>query len=59
MWIRLETEPEFHFDFFLAERLRMTVADLRARISAEEWITWSVYYGRQAQDRELAAARGK
>ncbi len=58
MWLRLETEPDFHFDFFLAEKLRMTVADLRSRITVEEYVTWSVYYGRQAQDRQLAA-RGK
>lgn len=57
-WIRFETDPEFHFDFFLAERLRMPVAELQTRITMDEWVAWSVYYGRQAQDRELAKARG-
>jgi len=32
----------------------MTVAQLRARMSHPEWISWTVYYGRQAQREELA-----
>lgn len=54
-WIRLETDPEFHFDYFLAEKMGRTVAELRSTISAAEWITWGIYYGRKAQQRELAA----
>jgi hypothetical protein len=32
------------FPFFLAEQLGMTVADLRARLSYEEYIQWRAFY---------------
>lgn len=56
-WLRFETNPSFHFDFFLAEKLGMTVHELRARMSAQEWLEWSIYYGRAAQQRQLAQAK--
>lgn len=31
----------------------MTVADLRSRMSNQEWVEWTVYYGRKAQRREM------
>lgn len=37
----------------------MTVAEMRRRLSAEEWMHWSVYYGRKAQQRELANKRAR
>lgn len=43
----------FAFDFYLAERLRMPVAELRHRLSAQEYMQWGVYYGRRAQQQEL------
>jgi hypothetical protein len=55
-WLRFETEPDFHFDYFLAEKLGRTVGEIR-RMPAEEWINWGVYFGRKAQQRELAAMR--
>lgn len=58
-WLRLETDPEFHFDFFLAERMRCTVAELRRRLSAREYMEWSIYYGRKAQQRELEMLKTK
>lgn len=36
----------------------MTVADLRLRMTGDEWIRWTIYYGRKAQRQELAALRG-
>ena len=41
-------------EFFLAEQLKMTVGELRSRMSSEEFLAWSVYFGRKAQRRELA-----
>lgn len=35
----------------------MTVRELRERLSAPEWVEWSVYYARKAQREELAAKR--
>ena len=59
LWMRFETDPAFNFDFFLAEKLGCTVAELRRRVSSEEWMAWSVYYGRKAQQRELALLRAR
>jgi hypothetical protein len=33
----------------------MTVARLRREMSNAEWVEWSVYFGRKAQRRQLAA----
>lgn len=32
----------------------MSVARMRAEVSGQEYLEWAVYYGRQAQRRELA-----
>jgi len=55
--LRFETDAAFHFDFFLAEKMGCTVGELQRRISADEWLAWSIYYGRRAQQRELARMR--
>ncbi|MGH9891077.1 MAG: hypothetical protein ACREA0_03665 [bacterium] len=47
------------FDFFLAEKLGRSVGELRESLSADEWMRWGVYYGRQAQQAELTALRGQ
>jgi hypothetical protein len=39
----------------LAEKLGMTVADMRYRMSGEEYLGWWIYYGRKAQRMQLAA----
>lgn len=33
----------------------MTVAELHERMPLHEWVAWGVYFGRRAQQRELAA----
>jgi hypothetical protein len=58
-WLKLETDPDFHFDFFLAERMHRTVAEVRRTLSARERMQWSVYYGRKAQQQQLAALKAK
>ncbi len=58
-WLRLETDAEFHFEFFLAEKLGRTITELRQTLTQREFVQWSIYYGRKAQQRELAAARGR
>jgi hypothetical protein len=42
------------FDFYLAEKLGRTVAEMRRTVSAREYMQWSVYYGRKAQAQQLA-----
>ncbi|WP_433117095.1 hypothetical protein [Micromonospora sp. CA-246542] len=51
--MRFETDAEFHFDFFLAEQLKKTVAEIQ-RMSSREYMQWSIYFGRKAQQRQLA-----
>lgn len=41
---------------YLATKLSMTVAELRERMSNEEFQRWGVYYGRLAQRQELERA---
>jgi hypothetical protein len=45
---------ELEFEHFLAEKLHMTVARLRREVSSQEFMQWSVYYGRKAQRQEMA-----
>lgn len=40
---------ELEFEHYLAEKLGRTVGELRRTITAEEFVRWSVYYGRKAQ----------
>jgi hypothetical protein len=49
-----ETNRDLEFDFFLAEQLGMTVARMRAELSNDEYVYWSVYFGRKAQRQQLA-----
>ncbi len=49
---------DLEFEFYLAERLGMMVADLRRRMSAAEYLGWSIFYGRKAQRAQLAARKG-
>lgn len=53
----MESSPDLEFDYYLAERLHMTVAEMRERISGEEYLGWCIYYGRKGQRIELEAGR--
>ena len=57
-WIRLETDGAYHFDFFLAEKLHLSLEQVRAMPLAQ-WHEWSIYFGRKAQQRELAMAKAR
>jgi hypothetical protein len=57
-YLRMETNPETEFEHYLAVKLSMTVADLRERMSNEEFVSWSIYYQRIAQREELERLRG-
>ncbi|GIE46207.1 hypothetical protein [Actinoplanes lobatus] len=47
-------ESDLGFEYFLAEKLRMTVARMRREMSEQEFATWAIWYGIKAQRRELA-----
>jgi hypothetical protein len=53
----MESRTDIEFDYVLAEKLGMTVAEMRRRVSAAEWRGWNVYFARKAQRREIAAAQ--
>lgn len=50
----METDPTLEFEYFLAQKLGMTVGRLRQEMGADEFVGWGVYYGRKAQREELA-----
>ncbi len=50
-----EANQGLEFEFFLAQKLGMTVDRLRAEMPNEEFLYWSMYYARKAQREELAA----
>lgn len=49
----METNPETEFEFFLAQKLGMTVAQMRRAMTDAEFARWSIYYQRLAQKQEL------
>lgn len=52
-YLELETTPELEFEFYLATKLHMTVGRIRAEMTQAEFVQWSVYYQRVAQQIEL------
>jgi hypothetical protein len=52
-YLHLEDDPELEFEFYLAQKLGMTVARLRAEMSSIEFLYWSRYYARKWQAEEL------
>lgn len=44
---------------FLAQKLGMTVARLRAELSSDEFTRWGVYYARMAQREELERLKAR
>jgi len=52
------TDPTLEFEFFLAQKLSMTVATLR-QMPAAEFLGWQMYYARKAQRDELEMLKAK
>lgn len=49
----MENDGETEFEYFLAEQLRMTRAQV-LQMSNAEFLGWSIYFGRKQQKAELA-----
>ncbi len=49
----LDEENDLEFQFFLAQKLSMTVAELRDRMTHAEYVGWSRYFAVKAQREEL------
>lgn len=50
----MDQDPTLEFEFFLAQKLGMTVDAMRRSMSSEEFTGWGMYYARKAQREELA-----
>ena len=46
------------FEFYLAQKLGMTVGRLRDEMSNDEFMHWGVYYARIAQREQLERLKG-
>jgi hypothetical protein len=57
-YLRFEATPELEFEFYLAQKLGMTVSSLRQEMPQAEFVEWGVYYGRLAQKAELERLEG-
>jgi hypothetical protein len=54
----MERDPSIEFEHFLAQKLGMTVQDMVERMSAAEFVSWEIYYGREAQRVQMANRGG-
>ena len=54
-----EANPEMEFEFFLAAELGMTVGRLRQEMSSDEFTRWCIYYGRKAQQEDIARQKAR
>lgn len=57
-YLLMET-TDLEFEFFLAEKLHMSVQRLRKEMPAMEFMQWQVYFGRKAQRMEMESSRGR
>lgn len=53
------TDPTTEFEFYLAQKLSMTVAQLHEQMSNAEFVHWQMYYARIAQQAELEQQKGQ
>jgi uncharacterized protein YegP (UPF0339 family) len=53
-YLLLDDDPDLEFEFYLAQKLGMTVARMRREMSNGEFMLWSRFYARKAQAEELA-----
>lgn len=58
MYLRLENEPGRELEFYLAQKLGMTVSRLRSEMSNAEFVAWDIYFQREVQIMEQRAGKG-
>jgi hypothetical protein len=58
-YLEFEADEALEFEYYLADRLKMTVRRLREEMPAAEFMGWQVYHGRRAQRAELATKTRK
>lgn len=50
-------EPELEFEHMLALKLGCTIRELRTKMSHAEFVRWSIYFQKTAQERQLEQKR--
>jgi hypothetical protein len=53
-YAQFENDDELEFEFYLAQKLGMTVEAMRDNMSNAEFVRWGIYYARKAQRQEIA-----
>lgn len=53
-----QSNGDLEFEHQLAMDLKMIVGEMRARMGSDEYERWKVWYGRRAQERDLASKQG-
>lgn len=56
-YLALENDPDLEFEFYLAYKLGMTVAEMRARMGNDEYVLWTRFFMRKQQAAELERLR--
>lgn len=51
-------DDDLEFEFYLAQKLGMTVTRMRAEMTNLEYVHWGIFYARKAQRQELAMKKG-
>lgn len=57
-YLEFEHDVDAEFEFFLAEKLRRTVAEL-GEMTNEEYERWRVYFGRKAQRQDVETKKAR
>lgn len=55
----MEANPQIEMEHYIAAKLGMTIDRLRIEMTSAEYLSWCVYYGRIAQQRELELLKAK
>lgn len=56
---QIDKDPQLYLQFFIAETLGMTLAELRQRMSTEELYAWSAYLNLKSEREEKAYERAR
>jgi hypothetical protein len=56
---QIDTDPLLYLQFFIAETLGMTLAEIRQKMTREELYAWSAYLSLKADREEKAHERAR
>lgn len=53
MYLEFQGDRELEMEFYIAEKLGLTVDRLRAEMTNDEFARWGIYFARKAQRKQL------